>query len=228
VIWETVLQGYLRVLEETPTAADSGSQLQASRGKSRLEHAFDKLFTSYLGETGSKSEPGLSLRHSNKPLIAEIESLIASISVFSEAVDWSGSYQCSLGPRLLIHGRVKVLPSGLYYESSFNQKNYFFGRTRLFLPKEEIFEVNKQTVLLFFPDVLEVVSKFGAVYFHALGKREAMYHHFIATYLPEVNNQNAHQDCLEFNPFKGDLAQCEQRVQPFLQSLESECAKTVI
>jgi hypothetical protein len=51
----------------------------------------------------------------------------------------SGGYSCSLGPKLLIHGKVKVLPEGLYYESSFNQRNYFFGRTRLFLPKEELF-----------------------------------------------------------------------------------------
>lgn len=88
---------------------------------------------------------------------------------------------------MLIHGKLKVLPSGIYYESSFNQKNYFFGRTKIFIPKEEIFEINKQTVLVFFPDVLEVVTKYGGVYFHALGKRETMYQNFIDTYLPEVN-----------------------------------------
>ena len=51
----------------------------------------------------------------------------------------SGGYSCSLGPKLLIHGKVKVLSEGLYYESSFNQHNYFFGKTRLFLPKDELF-----------------------------------------------------------------------------------------
>jgi hypothetical protein len=119
--------------------------------------------------------------------------LIASIPIFSDTVDMSGSHSCSLGPKLLIHGRVKVLPEGLYYESSFNQRNYFFGRTRLFLPKEELFEVNKQTALLFFPDVLEIVTKYGPVYFHALGKRETMYQQFIDAFLPEVNHHHDEQ-----------------------------------
>jgi hypothetical protein len=98
---------------------------------------------------------------------------------------------------------VKVLPAGLYYESAFNQRNYFFGRTRLFLPKEELFEVNKQTVLLLFADVLELVTKFGPVYLHALGKRETMYQHFIDAYLPEVNVQQG-ENQMHFNPFRGD------------------------
>jgi hypothetical protein len=147
--------------------------------------------------------------------------LIASIPIFSDTVDMSGSHSCSLGPKLLIHGRVKVLPEGLYYESSFNQRNYFFGRTRLFLPKEELFEVNKQTALLFFPDVLEIVTKYGPVYFHALGKRETMYQQFIDAFLPEVNHHHDEQE-IKFNPFRGDLNQAEQRVEPYTKAFETE------
>ncbi len=42
----------------------------------------------------------------------------------------------------------------VYYESSFNKKNYFFGKTRIFIPKTDIYELNKQKALLVFPDVI--------------------------------------------------------------------------
>lgn len=58
---------------------------------------------------------------------------------------------------------------------------------------------------MLFPDVLEVVTKYGGVYFHALGKRETMYQHFIDTYLPEVNVLKPREE-LTFNEFKGDEA----------------------
>lgn len=97
------------------------------------------------------------------------------------------SFHCSLGPRLLIHGKLKPLPTGIYYESNFNQSNYFFGKTKLFLPKSDIFEINKQRALFIFPDVLEIITKFGGVYFHALGQREELYNLFMKLYLPEAN-----------------------------------------
>ena len=79
-------------------------------------------------------------------------------------------FHCSLGPRLLIHGRMKMLNKGILYISSFNKKNLFFGRTKLFIDKEEIIEINKESALVIFPDVIEVVTKKGGLYFHALGK----------------------------------------------------------
>lgn len=47
-------------------------------------------------------------------------------------------FQCSLGPRLLIHGRLKLLSEGLLYISNFNKKNIFFGKTKLFISREDI------------------------------------------------------------------------------------------
>lgn len=51
-----------------------------------------------------------------------------------------------------------------------------------------------------------------------------MYQHLIATYLPEVNDHQAVQEQLEFNPFVGDVSLVEQRIQPFLKPLETEIA----
>lgn len=48
------------------------------------------------------------------------------------------SYTCALGPKLLLHGKIKIFPQGVYYESFFNKKNLFFGRTYLFIPNKEI------------------------------------------------------------------------------------------
>lgn len=70
---------------------------------------------------------------------------------------------------------MRILPEGIIYYSNFNKKNLFFGKTKIFIPKEEIFEINKQSALVVFPDVLEVVTKKGNIYFHALGKREKMF-----------------------------------------------------
>jgi hypothetical protein len=83
---------------------------------------------------------------------------------------------------------MKVFPTGVYYESSFNKKNLFFGKTRLFIPREDVSEVNKASALLVFPDVVEVVTTRGSLYFHALGKREAMCALLTDTFFPEINN----------------------------------------
>jgi hypothetical protein len=49
-----------------------------------------------------------------------------------------------------------------------------------------------------------VVTKYGAVYLHALGKRETMYQNFIDFYLPEVKDQHREEQ-IQFNQFKGDV-----------------------
>lgn len=83
---------------------------------------------------------------------------------------------------------MKVFHAGIYYESNFNKKNLFFGKTRLFVPRDDVCEVNRESALLVFPDVIEVVTRKGALYFHALGKREAMCTLLTDTFFPEINN----------------------------------------
>lgn len=79
---------------------------------------------------------------------------------------------------------MKILPEGILYLSNFNKKNYFFGKTKIFIPKEDIFEINKQSALVIFPDVIEVITKKKGVYFHALGKRERMVEELNEMYFP--------------------------------------------
>jgi hypothetical protein len=82
---------------------------------------------------------------------------------------------------------MKVTPEGLIYHSSFNKRNYFFGRTKIFIPKEEVFEINKESAFVLFDDVIEIVTKKGRIYFHALGKRERMITELNENFFPEVN-----------------------------------------
>lgn len=85
----------------------------------------------------------------------EFLKFIDSIEIFDGSnINWTSYYACSLGPKLLLHGYLKVFEEGIYYESSFNKKNLFFGKTKLFIPKSDIYEINKQIALLIFPDVL--------------------------------------------------------------------------
>jgi hypothetical protein len=83
-----------------------------------------------------------------------METFLKELSVFEENSDWEDSFQCSLGPKLLIHGKMKIFPNGVYYESNFNKKNLFFGKTRLYLPREDISEIIKESALVIFPDVV--------------------------------------------------------------------------
>ena len=60
----------------------------------------------------------------------------------------------------------------MYFESFFNKKNLFFGRTKLFVPRKEIGGINPENALGFIPDVIELETAKGPLNFHTLGKRE--------------------------------------------------------
>ena len=94
---------------------------------------------------------------------------------YAEISDNDSSFSCALGPRLLLHGKLKVLSEGLYYESYFNKKNIFFGKTHLFIPVKDILEIDEKNTLVVFPDAVEVRTPRGEIFFHALAQRKAIY-----------------------------------------------------
>lgn len=94
---------------------------------------------------------------------------------------------------------MRILTTGIYYYSNFNKKNYFFGKTRIFIPKEEIYEINKNSAFMLFDDVIEVVTKKGVISFHALGKREKMITELNENFFPEGNIVTSDPEAYQFN-----------------------------
>jgi hypothetical protein len=95
------------------------------------------------------------------------------------------SFACALGPRLLLNGRLYLHQKGVYFESFFNKKNFLFGRTRMFIQRKEITSVNSNNAFGFIPDVVEVETSRGSLYFHAYGRRDELTRSLIEYYFPE-------------------------------------------
>ena len=80
-------------------------------------------------------------------------------------------YSCALSQKILLAGKMKLSPEGLFFESVFNRKNVFFGTTQLFIPKSHISGVTKETMLLV-PNSLSVETIKGPLLFTSLFNRD--------------------------------------------------------
>jgi hypothetical protein len=86
-------------------AVFEGDGSRESKGRSMVRSQFSTQSTSCEMRNYTKNQKAEKL--------TQIEQFIEKLEVFDgERVDWSSSYSCALGPRLLLTGRLAVLPSG--------------------------------------------------------------------------------------------------------------------
>lgn len=93
-----------------------------------------------------------------------------------------------MGPKILLHGKLFLLPEGIFFESHFNNKNLLFRKTKLFIPKSDIVEIDMKNTLVVFPDAVLVKTEHGLVSFHALGHRKIISAAIKEAYMGDSSN----------------------------------------
>lgn len=85
------------------------------------------------------------------------------------------TFVCALVEKIQLTGKLYVTSKRLFFHSSFNSHNMFFGDTMLNIPKQEIIRIQKRTKGFIFENSLSVETPKGQLFFTSFFSRDAAY-----------------------------------------------------
>ncbi|CAK57382.1 unnamed protein product (macronuclear) [Paramecium tetraurelia] len=95
------------------------------------------------------------------------------------------SFACALSEKIQLQGRLYITNKRLFFHSSFNSNNLFFGDTILNIPKQDIMCIQKRANAYIFDNSISIFTPKGQLFFATFFQRDIAYDLIIKTFSPK-------------------------------------------
>ncbi|CAD8112020.1 unnamed protein product [Paramecium sonneborni] len=135
-------------------------------------------------EEDQKSISEQSTKEQDKDKIEQLQFIKSKLKIEINEV-LIASFACALSEKIQLQGRLYITNKRLFFHSSFNSNNLFFGDTILNIPKQDILCIQKRTNAYIFDNSISIYTPKGQLFFATFFQRDIAYDLIIKTFCPK-------------------------------------------